>query len=263
MLGAGDGFMAGLLKGWLDGEDWPASLRIANACGAFAVSRHGCTPAYPSLEELELFLARGVRERALRKDAELEQVHWATNRPLERPAMRVFAFDHRVQLEAMEGATPERIGRFKTLCLEAALRVADKRGGSAPGGDGGPGHGHGVLCDGRLGEEALYRAAGRGLWIGRPVEWPGSRPLTLEPALGPDAGALVEWPREHVVKCLCLAHPRRRRGDVGEPGGDRLAALSRRPAEPPRDAARGHHFEGGERERPGERPGGRGGRRHA
>ena len=195
VLGAGDGFMSGLLKGWLDGADWPAALKIANACGAFAVSRHGCTPAYPSLAELEFFLERGIRTPALREDAELEQIHWATNRTPERAAMRVFAFDHRAQFEAMAGATPERIARFKTLCLEAALRV------------GGGERGYGVLCDSRLGETALHAAAGRGLWIGRPVEWPGSRPLELEPALGPDVGGLVQWPREHVVKCLCFAHP--------------------------------------------------------
>ena len=47
VLGAGDGFMAGLLKGWFSGEDWSETLRIANACGALAVSRHGCTPSYP------------------------------------------------------------------------------------------------------------------------------------------------------------------------------------------------------------------------
>jgi 5-dehydro-2-deoxygluconokinase len=60
VLGAGDGFMSGLLKGWLDGVDWPTALTWANACGALAVSRHGCTPAYPSWEELQFFLARGV-----------------------------------------------------------------------------------------------------------------------------------------------------------------------------------------------------------
>jgi hypothetical protein len=32
--------------------------------------------------------------------------------------MRVFAFDHRMQLEQMEGATPEKIGAFKELCLQ-------------------------------------------------------------------------------------------------------------------------------------------------
>ena len=48
---------------------------------------------------------------------------------------------------------------------------------------------------------------GTGLWIGRPVEWPGSRPLTLEPELGPDYGGLAEWPRDQVVKVLCFCHP--------------------------------------------------------
>jgi 5-dehydro-2-deoxygluconokinase len=195
VLGAGDGFMSGLLKGWLDGETWPVALKYANACGAFAVSRHGCTPAYPSWEELQFFLTRGVKERALRKDPALEQVHWATNRHKDWSTMRVFAFDHRMQLEAMEGATPDRIGAFKGLCLDAALQVA----GGRPG--------YGILCDSRLGREALYRAAGTGLWIGHPVEWPGSRPLTLEPEIGPDFGGLSEWPLEHVVKVLCFYHP--------------------------------------------------------
>ena len=109
--------------------------------------------------------------------------------------MRVFAFDHRIQLEQMDGATPAKIGDFKQLCLKAALQVA----GGQPG--------YGVLCDNRLGRDALFQAAGTGLWIGRPVEWPGSRPLTLEPELGPDFGGLQEWPLEHVCKVLCFYHP--------------------------------------------------------
>src|SRR5690606_37008496 len=52
-----------------------------------------------------------------------------------------------------------------------------------------------------------HRASGTGLWIGRPAEWPGSRPLTLEPELGPDCGALNQWAREDVVKVLCFRHP--------------------------------------------------------
>jgi len=198
VLGAGDGFMSGLLKGWLTGEDWPTSLKFANACGAFAVSRHGCTPAYPSWEELQYFFRTGIRNKALRKDEALEQVHWSTNRKGDWSKMRVFAFDHRMQLEAMAdeaGVARERIGAFKTLCLKAALDVA----GGAPG--------YGILCDSRLGRDALYAASGSGLWIGRPVEWPGSRPLVLEPEIGPDFGGLVEWPLEDVVKVLCFYHP--------------------------------------------------------
>ena len=215
VLGAGDGFMAGLLKGWLSGEGWAETLRIANACGALAVSRHGCTPAYPSAVELREFLENGPATPAVRHDARLEQIHWATNRAKAWRSMHVFAFDHRTQFEDMareygggaeediargsrdaleETAVVERIGTFKRLCLEAALRVAGGRDG------------YGILCDGRLGRDALYAAAGTGLWIGRPVERPGSRPLRLEIA-GDFGSALAEWPAEHVVKALCFYRP--------------------------------------------------------
>jgi len=195
VLGAGDGFMSGLLKGWLDDEAWPIALKYANACGAFAVSRHGCAPAYPSWEELQFFFRRGVVNPALRHDQPLEQIHWSTNRVTDWPEMRVFAFDHRMQLETLPGADTKKIRDFKNLCLKAATQVQDGR------------LGFGILCDNRLGRAALHAAAETGLWIGRPVEWPGSRPLTLEPELGPDFGGLSEWPLDHVVKVLCFYHP--------------------------------------------------------
>lgn len=195
VLGAGDGFMSGLLKGWLTGQDWATCLKYANACGAFAVSRHGCTPAFPSWVELQYFLNTGIRNRALRKDVKLERIHWSTTRKGDWPVMRVFAFDHRRQLEDMAddvGAGHERIGAFKQLCLAAAVKVAGDQTG------------YGILCDARLGRDALYAAAGTGLWIGHPAELPGSCPLQLEPEIGPDFGGLTEWPREHVVKVLCF-----------------------------------------------------------
>ncbi len=80
VLGAGDGFMSGLLRGWLTDQPWETTLTWANACGAFAVSRHGCAPAYPSWDELQWFLENGSAYKALRKDVLLEHVHWATNR---------------------------------------------------------------------------------------------------------------------------------------------------------------------------------------
>jgi 5-dehydro-2-deoxygluconokinase len=125
--------------------------------------------------------------------------------------MRVFAFDHRQQLEAMDGATPEKIGAFKLLCLKAALQVSGAKGG------------HGILCDSRLGRQALYAAAGTGLWMARPVEWPGSRPLTLEPEIGPDYGGLSEWPLDHVVKVLCFYHP----GDTAQMKAEQEAVVTR------------------------------------
>jgi len=195
VLGAGDGFMSGLLKGWLDGEDWPTALKYANACGAFAVSRHGCTPAYPSWEELQFFFERGLRRPDLRNDGELEQVHWATNRHGHWPSIRTFAFDHRSQLEDMEGFTPQKGAAFKELCLDAALQVQDGQPG------------YGILCDNRIGRAALHRATGSGLWTGRPTELPGSRPIAFEPELGDDLGQLREWARENVVKLLVFCHP--------------------------------------------------------
>ncbi|WP_127903697.1 bifunctional 5-dehydro-2-deoxygluconokinase/5-dehydro-2-deoxyphosphogluconate aldolase [Solirhodobacter olei] len=199
VLGAGDGFMSGLLKGWLEAAPWPKALEYANACGALAVSRHGCTPAYPSLTELEHFLRRGVVRPDVRNDAELEQLHWSTTRHTRNlpdwADYRIFAFDHRMQLEEMAGYDLKKGARFKELCLDATRQVQAGRPG------------YGILCDNRIGRSALHRASGTGLWIGRPCEWPGSQPLELEPELGPDCGTLVEWAREDVVKVLCFCHP--------------------------------------------------------
>ncbi len=215
VLGAGDGFFSGLLKGWLTDQDWPTALKYANACGAFAVSRHGCTPAYPSWEELDFFLGRGVKQPDLRNDPEIEQIHWSTNRLHDWPEMHVFAFDHRMQIEAVcdeLGVDRAKIDDFKLLCLDAAKKVAAGRPG------------YGILCDGRVGRSALYAAAGSGLWIGRPVEYPGSRPLRLEDAVEPDYGsALAEWPLEHVVKVLCFYHP----DDTAEMKAEQEATVSR------------------------------------
>ncbi len=198
VLGAGDGFMSGLLKGWLDGEDWQTALKYANACGAFAVSRHGCAPSYPSLEELHYFLDYGSSETALRKDLKLEHIHWATNRRKEWPELKIFAFDHRGDMEELAdqaGADKNRISAFKKLCLEAASQVSAGQDG------------YGILCDSRFGPEALFAAEATNLWIGRPAEVPSSHPLQLESELGADIGGLTEWPRDHVVKAMYSYHP--------------------------------------------------------
>jgi 5-dehydro-2-deoxygluconokinase len=63
-----------------------------------------------------------------------------------------------------------------------------------------------VLIDGRYGSDALCAATGRGWWVGRPVEQPGSRPLAFDGTRSVGT-ALVTWPREQVVKCLVHYHP--------------------------------------------------------
>ena len=125
VLGAGDAFMAGLLRGWVRDEPLADALRYANACGALVVSRHGCAPAMPSWVELATFLAQGASTPRLREDEELEQLHRATTRARDWPSLAVLAFDHRAQFEelaARHGAPRERIGRFKRLVMRAAER---------------------------------------------------------------------------------------------------------------------------------------------
>ncbi len=100
MLGAGDAFMAGFLRGWLRGEPIETAATWANACGAFAVSRLLCSPEYPTWEELSYFLDHGSPHHALRKDETLNHIHWATTRRPQPETLMALAIDHRVQLEA-------------------------------------------------------------------------------------------------------------------------------------------------------------------
>ena len=210
VLGAGDAFMAGLLRGWVRDEPLPQALRYANACGAIVVSRHGCAPAMPSWVELSHFLAHGSRHQRLREDAKLEHLHRASTRHRAWPGLAVLAFDHRSQFEeiaAKHGTPRERIPQFKALVARAAaqghaaaraahpLRHPDQPFPEA-----------GVILDGRFGEQILPPLTGVGLWVARPVELPGSRPLDFED--GCNVGlALRTWPQEHVVKCLVYHHP--------------------------------------------------------
>ncbi|MDP3801763.1 5-dehydro-2-deoxygluconokinase [Brevundimonas sp.] len=197
VLGAGDAFMAGFLRGWLRHEPLATCCDYANACGAIVVSRHGCAPAMATWEELQAFLTGGERPFRLREDAGLEHLHRATTRARRYDDLTVLAMDHRTQFEdlcARIGADPARIPIFKALTLKAVDRLA--RGDSR----------FGVLLDGRFGMRGLEAAADYPYWIGRPIELPGSCPLEFEsPA---DVGAeLATWPSNHVVKCLALYHP--------------------------------------------------------
>ncbi len=197
VLGAGDAFLSGFLRGWLKGEPLETACAYANASGAFAVSRLLCSPEIPTFAELQHFLKNGSPHRALRHDAALNHIHWATTRRPQAETLMAFAIDHRAQFEALAsetGAPLERISAFKRLAVEAAARVAGGRAG------------FGMLIDGTYGREALFRAADHPFWIGRPVEVPGSRPLDFE-GRGSLAAELVEWPVGHTVKALCHYHP--------------------------------------------------------
>jgi len=207
VLGAGDAFMAGLLKGWLGGLAWADAARLANACGALVVSRHACSASMPTPEELEVFLSRPLPARP-DDDPHLARLHRVTPRRRRWDDLCVLAFDHRSQLleVAREAGAPEaRLRELKDLLVRAVAdteRALGLRGRV------------GALVDDTYGDDALLAATGRGWWLGRPVEVPGSSPLEFEG--GRSVGSrLVSWPREQVVKCLVRLHP-------DEPAAQRL-----------------------------------------
>ncbi len=200
VLGAGDAFSSGFLSGWVRGEGYDACCRYANACGALVVSRHGCAPAMPTRVELDYFLANTDSIPRPDQDRMLTRLHRVTAPRTAHDEVFAFAFDHRNQFFALAqevGADESRIAKLKQLFVEtvaeteSALDLTGKVG---------------MLCDDRYGQDALNAATGRGWWIGRPVELPGSNPLEFD--RGRSVGTqLIAWPHEHIVKCLVKYHP--------------------------------------------------------
>jgi 5-dehydro-2-deoxygluconokinase len=196
-VGAGDAFMSGFLSRWLREEPLEECLRIGNASGAIVVSRHGCSPAMPTPQELEYFLGMPEKPRRLRDDAWLEHLHRATTRR-EPKELRVLAIDHRWQLEEVAdelGVGRERLRELKVLLARAFMDVA---GGDPTAG---------VLIDDVYGEEALEELTGSGVWISRAAEVARSRPVEFVGGTNP-AATIRTWPEEHVVKCNLYMHPK-------------------------------------------------------
>ncbi len=122
ILGAGDAFAAGLMTGFLNGEDFHGAARLANACGAIVVSRHACAPAMPTPAELAHWFS-GRRLPRVDADPLLAHLHRTTPNRAPWPELNVMAFDHRTQFEAMAretGAPLARISVLKQLLLRAA-----------------------------------------------------------------------------------------------------------------------------------------------
>jgi 5-dehydro-2-deoxygluconokinase len=200
VLGAGDAFLSGLMAGLLQGKTWVESTQVANACGAIVVSRHACSAAMPTPSELTHWFG-GARNPKVDADQKLAHLHRVTAARPDWSELCVMAFDHRSQFFDMvreAGASESRIPALKKLLVKAAEQVErnhDMQGHT------------GVLIDGgAYGADALASATGRGWWVGRPVELPGSRPLRFDGTRSVGS-ALIHWPTEQVVKCLVHYHP--------------------------------------------------------
>lgn len=200
VLGAGDAFMSGLLRGYLNNEGWEQACRYANACGALVVSRHGCSPAMPTKRELDDYLTRAESVPRPDLDERLNHLHRVTTRKKSWENLCIFAFDHRKQLVDMAnkvGADVDRIPKLKQLLLKAMEQTAAEAGL--------PRNQAGILADTTFGQDALNEITGKNYWIARPIEEPSSRPLELE--YGDLGTQLASFPRDHVIKCLAFYHP--------------------------------------------------------
>jgi 5-dehydro-2-deoxygluconokinase len=203
VLGAGDAFMSGFLKGWLNDESDERCCQLANACGGLVVSRHACAPAMPTPAELEYLFNSPVPITRPDHDPILQRLHQVSVPRKQWRQLFIFAFDHRgqlVELAQKAGRDLASIGQLKQLFIEAVERVeADlvKRGIAAD---------VGLLADQRFAQDSLNAATGRGWWVARPVEVQGSRPLAFEH--GRSVGSnLLSWPKEQIIKCLVQYHP--------------------------------------------------------
>lgn len=211
--GAGDGFLAGFLSGWLRGADLAECARRANALGAMVVARHGCAPAMPTKEEVEYFLGRDGRIRRPAADKQLAQLHRLAGRKATPERLYVLAFDHRWQLEEAaerSGVGRERISELKNLIWQAWGDVAAERPEA------------GVLVDDRYGSRVLELASGSGRFVARALDEPATRPLRVlgEPEV---AAYLRTWPRDHVAKVIAYMAAR----DPVELAEDQVATLVR------------------------------------
>jgi len=204
VLGAGDAFISGFLLGWVNGEPLATCCAYANGCGALVVTRHGCAPAIPNRQELEYFIDNYSRINEPAAQSKLAYLQHSGRVRKNRERVYALAFDHRIQLEEMaetagvaKADVEPRIKQAKSLIFSAAKTVAQERGFEE----------HlGILACERFGESVLEDASGTGIWIGRPVELPKSRPIEFE--YGDDLSRnFNKWPTEQIVKCLVFYHP--------------------------------------------------------
>ena len=182
VLGAGDAFMSGFLRGWLRQQPWETSANYANACGAIVVSRHGCAPAMPSFEEMQYFITHYDKEKDITNSPQLNQLHshimLNTTKSLDKISSRelfILAFDHRKQFEASiseYNKNKDLIKTFKRQVFKGfdLVHQQDVKEDYSS-------NNLGILIDPLYGEEIIKNAADNNVNIGVPIEAAGSMPV--------------------------------------------------------------------------------------
>lgn len=196
VLGAGDAFMSGLLSSMVRGGSSAEAFSRANACGAIVVSRHGCAPAMPSLDEVQFFQAHYEETASVLKQPQLEKLHRrvSTNNKYRLAPLPIMAFCHRWQLEesCQKFNKPfSKIREFKTAIARSMARLKGDVEHAC------------ILTDPIYGQDAIREAERAGLDVIVPIEKSGTYPTQwLEPWSAyeivlknpPSWGVKVLWP---------------------------------------------------------------------
>jgi len=200
VLGAGDAFMSGFLRGWLRGESWETCAEYANANGALVVTRHGCASAMPTYDETQYFIQHYHKQSNVSQSPALSRLHRkvSVGDPAEE-SLWILAFDHRWQFEKSCDAADKKhtlITQFKNQVFAGfqAVQQEEKNNSLA------------LLVDPQYGEEILKAATEKEITVGAPIEatgtmpvqWISSRPLYQE---------ILERPASWFVKVLWQYHP--------------------------------------------------------
>jgi len=171
VLGAGDSFMSGFLRGWLRNESLENCALYGNACGALVVTRHGCSPSSPSFAEVEHFIRNFDKVPNLAHHPKMDNLHSRTEFGQQRNrGLLILALDHRNLFEesCLKVNFPQvGILRFKELVHQGFHSVSQtiKDNNLA------------ILIDPSYGKKILNGSTDFNYSVGVPVEDEGIFPL--------------------------------------------------------------------------------------
>jgi 5-dehydro-2-deoxygluconokinase len=217
VLGAGDAFLSGFLSGWLQAAITAGAAPVPMPAGAGGVAPW-LLASHAHHGELDYFLGlekhRCVRVTMPPSAACTGSASSASSGMTCAclPSTTATSFS---SWRGKAGRT-RRISVLKRLLVEAVAQTESAL----------QLQGHiGILVDDRYGEDAMYAATGRGWWIGRPVELPGSNPLEFD--RGRTATARLEAGRRNTSSNVWCSTTRTTRWKTGWSRKPRCAPFTR------------------------------------
>lgn len=170
VLGAGDAFLSGFLRGWLREMPLEECAKLGNGNGALVVARHGCSPEMPYWEELQDFI-EGYPTLPIQH---IHSKHQLLSRApqQEQEPLCILAFDHREHFKHLiqeHEREPSNILLFKKIIFDAIEQL--------PKLDSPPRIG--LIVDEQFGKGIASLALSQGFWCAQPIESRGSFPLTF------------------------------------------------------------------------------------